>query len=280
MKDHVRQAWLSGGIFIGLTIIVFVAPLLALILLLPYILGLTPAPERKRLQRSIAVLLGGLVIFFATPVVTWLPYPLARPLAQLKINTLYRLSGQIQAPVAPLQPLMESVAPADLAAYAEFLRGPGTGIIRLGGNYPGASTYYDFFQGSTRGQRDLYFDVYENQFEVAFAGRDAGLFLDLGSSDIAAIDLIDPRIQALMTLAPPVSEVYDRADILWKTQGKSIDGIYYDRTIGMKPETVYALRSIMPSDNRDIVVVLKVVRRDSDGSLIVAWKLLADFSGK
>lgn len=262
----------------GLLIVILVAPLLAWIILLPYFLGHMADDQRQRLQRWITILLCGMVVFFGTPIIQLFPYALARPLAKFQITTLHRWARSLTDLSMPLQPLVNAVSPADRAAAADILRQSGTGIARLGGPYPWATSFYDFLQNRSDGDRHIRLNA--GQFEVGFAGRDAGLFVDLETDDLTAIDRVHPRIQALTTLAPPSLEAYDRAAAVEAAEQTTIDGAFYDRTIPAKLGTVYALRSVMPSDGRDILVVLKVVRQDSDGSMIVVWKLLADFSGR
>jgi hypothetical protein len=51
------------------------------------------------------------------------------------------------------------------------------------------------------------------------------------------------------------------------------DGFRYQRTVPVKENSTYLLRSIGYRSS-DVLVAFRLVRQDLDGSVIIAWKLL------
>jgi hypothetical protein len=59
--------------------------------------------------------------------------------------------------------------------------------------------------------------------------------------------------------------------------GTVLDGINVKASVPVEVDSSYLLRSIS-YDRSDVLVGFKVVRKDSDGSLVIAWKLLNKFA--
>jgi hypothetical protein len=58
--------------------------------------------------------------------------------------------------------------------------------------------------------------------------------------------------------------------------GTSIDGVLYSERVRAQVKATYVLRSINYSDS-DVLVAFRVLRKDTDGSLIIAWKMIKEF---
>jgi hypothetical protein len=80
-----------------------------------------------------------------------------------------------------------------------------------------------------------------------------------------------------MDYLPPKAEAAIRREQTRFGLGTTIDEITLRSSAPVEIGATYLLRSIS-YDRSDILVGLKVVRKDSDGSLIIAWKLLNKFS--
>ena len=179
---------------------------------------------------------------------------------------------------------------ADRLAFAEFLRLRDTGLIRLlpreaydSAVYPtakpskirGGGSYYSFANLTHAYGYGSDIGLEQNHLTVGFAGAAYGMLTNLGDVLIDGITLKDPRAQFLSSYEPPVLEPEARAEArrFWAKDGVMIDGLVYQRRMPVQENTTYLLRSI-DYDRTDVLVAIRVVRKDSDGSLIIAWKLL------
>lgn len=181
----------------------------------------------------------------------------------------------------------------DRLAFAEFLKLPDTGLIRLmprevydHGSYPvekkidirGGGAYYSFADLSHAYGYGSDIELDHNQLMVGFAGADYGIMASLGDVPVEAITLADPRVQFLSTYQPPESEPLARAEFqrFSRHQGPTIDGLRYQSSLPVTESTTYLVRSIV-YDRSDVLVAFRVFRKDTDGSVIIAWKLLKNY---
>jgi hypothetical protein len=58
--------------------------------------------------------------------------------------------------------------------------------------------------------------------------------------------------------------------------GATIDGIAYKRRLPVEIGATYILRSIT-FEEADVLVAFRIVRQDTDGSLIIAWRMLEKY---
>jgi hypothetical protein len=184
---------------------------------------------------------------------------------------------------------------ADRLVFADFLHRRNTGLIRLlprevydsksksdqtanPAKIRGGGSYYSFANlthvygfGSDIGLED-------NHFSVGFAGAAYGMITNLGDAFLEQITLTDARAQFLSSYEPPELEPEARAEArrFGATDGVMIDGLLYQRRVPVEESTSYLLRSI-DYNRTDVLVAFRVVRKDPDGSLIIAWKLLKSF---
>ena len=122
-------------------------------------------------------------------------------------------------------------------------------------------------------------------FVVGFAGADFGMFTDLGIAALDQISVDDPRATYLLNYVPPVNvaDAYQEKRKLsvityvgGVRQNFTVDGFNYHERLPAEVNHTYLLRSIV-YDRSDVLVALEVVRKDDDGSVIVAWKLIKEF---
>ena len=193
-----------------------------------------------------------------------------------------------RAELAVLEKKVLAVADTDREEFASFLTQPQTGIIRLmprelydlNGKrrlaINGGGAYYSFFLKSQEYGRGSDIGLEQGYLSVGFAGADYGFLLNLGdvSLDQVANDHVATR--ALMAYTPPVKEGEVRGEHykLWK--GIELSGYNFVSRLPAKVSNTYLLRSISIDDS-DILAVFRVVRKDTDGSLILIYKVLKTF---
>lgn len=144
-------------------------------------------------------------------------------------------------------------------------------ISSLNGN----GAYYSFTNKTNDYQKIAQLSLQRNFFEVGFGGADYGFIADLEKMPLENISTETSEISFLADYKPPANEPEIRID-----QDKA--GLEDDKTFPFKDrasvnlEHTYVLRAI--SFNRaDILVAFKIYRKDTDGSLIIFWKLLKNF---
>jgi hypothetical protein len=191
------------------------------------------------------------------------------------------LRGQLQAKETTF------LAPSatDLAAYSDFLKQPDTGMARLmprekyrtslltregGAYYSFTKLTNEYTNGSDVGleQGKLY--------GGGFAGANFGFLTSLGDVPVEGVTQENPGVRWLSTFSTPSAEPDAREQQRKTGAGFEADGFTYRRVLTASPNTTYALRSVS-YDASDVLVVFRVTRQDTDGSLILAWKLLRKF---
>jgi hypothetical protein len=182
---------------------------------------------------------------------------------------------------------------ADRLAFAEFLHLRNTGLIRLlprqsydsEGSYTakpekirGGGSYYSFANLTHVYGYGSDIGLEQNHLSVGFAGASYGMLTNLGDVSIEEITLKDPLAQFLSGYEPPALEPEARAEArrFWVNGGVVVDGLLYQRRMPVQEDATYLLRSI-DYERTDVFVAIRVVRKDSDGSIIIAWKLLKSF---
>jgi len=181
----------------------------------------------------------------------------------------------------------ELVSPSaeDRARYSEFLLQRDTGLARLlpREKYREKLTireggaYYSFTKLSNSYDRDPQICLEQEYFNTGFAGANFGFLASLGDVPLESVGMDDERVQYLGSFVAPTTEPEAR-----EQQRRSSSGfdIGRNRYRGRQPVIVggtYVLRSI-GYDRFDVLVAFQVVRQDSDGSLILRWKKLREFS--
>lgn len=183
----------------------------------------------------------------------------------------------------------EFLAPSaeDYSKFVEFLRESNTGLIRLlprekydGKNgkltIRGGGAYYSFARLTHEYGYGSDISLEMNYLKVGFAGADYGMLVNLGDVALDEVTLESPIIQILAKQVTPDNEPQAR-----EMQRKVRDG-FLDNEVSYKnhlPAIVnntYVVRSVNYGDS-DLLAVFRVVRKDADGSLILAWKLLKTF---
>jgi hypothetical protein len=181
----------------------------------------------------------------------------------------------------------EFLAPSaeDRARFAELLRQPDTGLARLMPreqyreklSVREGGAYYSFTRLSNSYDSDPQIGFEQGTLHTGFAGANFGFLVELGDIPIEEVDIDHPAVRYLAAFAAPTIEPEAR-----EQQSKTSNGFRIaDRTYrSSQPASVgrtYVLRSIS-YESSDVLVAFCVVRQDTDGSLILLWKKLKQFS--
>ena len=205
------------------------------------------------------------------------------------------LLREIRAKRADLDQLEKQfLAPTaeDQAAYAEFLSQPDTGLIRLLPRQVydsevykknnktltmrGAGAYYSFTRLTHEYGFGSDIQLESDQLSVGSAGANYGMLVNLGDVTLDELTLEDPRVRYMAGYTPPSKEREARSEARQFGSGVAGDDMGYRSRLPVQVNCTYLLRSIDYSTS-DVLVTFKVVRKDGDGSIILAWKLLKKY---
>lgn len=181
-------------------------------------------------------------------------------------------------------------AAEDRQTYAELLAHGDTGLIRLlprekydsrannksGLTIRGGGAYYSFVRLTHEYGYGSDIQLEQNYLSVGFAGADYGIMTMLDEVPLEHLTSELPPVAFLLGYKPPREDAAARQEGRSFWPEKSLDGLSYSRRLPVKVNGTYLLRSIS-FDNSDVLVAFRIVRKDSDDSLIIAWKLLKKF---
>jgi hypothetical protein len=191
-----------------------------------------------------------------------------------------------RAELASLEKKFLAPAEEDRALYAQFLSQSDTGLIRLlpresfdredkmtirggGAYYSFVLLTHDYGQGS-----DL--ELQQNHLMVGFAGLDYGLLVKAGNGPLDEVTFEHPGVRILTNYQIGTTEAEARSEQRRMGAGAQIDGVEVRNRLPVEVNANYVLRSINYRDS-DVLVALKVIRKDEDGSITILWKLLKRF---
>jgi hypothetical protein len=199
------------------------------------------------------------------------------------------LLKQIEAKRAELAVLEKQfLAPAkeDRALYAQFLSQPDTGLIRLlpresfdredKMTIRGGGAYYSFVLLTHAYGRGSDLELQQSRLSVGFAGYDYGLLVKAGNGPLDEVSFEHPSVRILANYQIGTTEAEARSEHRRVGAGTHIDGVDVRSNLPVEVNANYVLRSINYPDS-DVLVALKVIRKDEDGSVTILWKLLKRF---
>lgn len=169
---------------------------------------------------------------------------------------------------------------ADRKAFAVFLKQPNTGLMRLVpdiqkkvtsvanlGAPPVSGFSYSFVKKAYSNFRDADILLWRDQLIVG----GYGLITTLGDEPLETITIAHPSAAYLSSNQPQFDQVEKVKRI-----GFDVDGKHYSREAGVELNQTYLLRSIIRRKS-DALVALRVVRKESNGSVTIAWKRLLKY---
>jgi hypothetical protein len=183
----------------------------------------------------------------------------------------------------------------DQAKFAEFLKRPYSGLIRLfpRGLYddvllkPGGASFYSFARLSYDFASDIEFrpipkekdDAHPPIEEYQFGTSPNGFIVMIGDVPLEKVTLTDDVIKFLSAYAPPSTIAEARAGWRRRLDWIEENGYEYKKYVPVIVNRTYALRSIVygGKGNSDILVVFRVVRKATDESVLILWNMLVKF---
>jgi hypothetical protein len=184
---------------------------------------------------------------------------------------------------------------AERAGYAQTLKQPHTGLVKLlpqtarvvsfdklrrekasPSMFPGGGAYYSFtrLDHSSFGA-DL--TLKGGSFEVAFGPDVLGALTTLGDVPIDSLTAESSGVSVLAKYTRPVDWTKARNEQERFKGGVNRDGYAFQTQVPVHENTTYALRSIAYGRS-DLLVAVRVVKQNDDGSVLLLWKRLDKFS--
>ena len=174
----------------------------------------------------------------------------------------------------------------DREAYAEFLARPGTGLIRLLPrekwdhklSLRGGGAYYSFTRLAHDYGSGSDVSLEQGHFSVGFAGANFGFMVSLGDVPLEEVSVETDAVQFMASFRTPSAEAEARASYRQFAygDGHAAGPWTYRRRLPAVAGRTYALRSVDYSHS-DVLVAFRVLRKDSDGSVVLLWKLLEKY---
>jgi hypothetical protein len=186
---------------------------------------------------------------------------------------------------------------ADREAFKTFLKQPNTGLARvlndrglesdkvvrveyLDDNHarliPGGGSFYSFTKLNHAPGKWAELKLIDGEFVVGFAERALGILTIVGDVPLESVAIDNPEINVLAKYAPPTAYERAKAERPRLKAGLKVGNNLYKARLPIQVNTTYALRSIA-FDRSDILVAFRVVRQETDGSVLLLWKRLHKF---
>ena len=180
----------------------------------------------------------------------------------------------------------------DQTTYAEFLRQPDTGLIRLlprekfesevhknnkkGMTLRGGGAYYSFSRLTHEYGFGSDISLEQDYLSTGFAGANYGILTSIGNTPLENVSLATAAAQLLAEHVPPSEEPKARIEQRKWSNGEIVDGTSYRNRLLLKVNETYLVRSI-DYGTSDVLVAFRVVRVDTDESAVILWKLLKKY---
>ncbi len=191
-----------------------------------------------------------------------------------------------RAELAALEKKFLAPSDGDRTAYAEFVGQHDRGLIRL---LPrevydkdttltvrGGGAYYSFTRLTHAYGYGSDIALEQGFLQVGFAGADYGMLINVGDVPLEELNTEHSSVRFLAAYNAVLEEPQARLEQRRFGGGTSIDGVTYNERVRAQVKATYVVRSINYSES-DVLVAFRVIRKDTDGSLIIAWKMLKEF---
>jgi hypothetical protein len=237
--------------------------------------------EEVLMKKSIAVTTFSLTLILACLNVA------AQTQTQSRDEVIRQIEAK-RAELAELEKKVLAVSDADREEFATFLSQPQTGVIRLlpreqyDGNKKrglalnGGGAFYSFVHSRHEYGRGSDIMLEQGDLAVGFAGADYGLLLNMGDVQLEEVTPEQVAVRTLLEYTPAAAEREARIEHRTLWEGMNLAGVVFKRRVPAKVSNTYLLRSISFGDS-DIAVAFRITRKDTDGSLILLFKVLKKF---
>jgi hypothetical protein len=176
------------------------------------------------------------------------------------------------------------ISPQDRSPYEQFLAQQNTGIFRILSRdkytgkmltISGGGSYYSFIRLTNEYGYGSDLTLINGRFSTSWGGGSIGLISLLGDVPLESITLEHPATEFLKTASSGKDSIFRQVQ-QQRQNGVRQGEFTYTKEVAAMPNTTYLLRSIENSGT-DILIALRVVKRDVDESLVVLWKMLKIF---
>jgi len=140
----------------------------------------------------------------------------------------------------------------------------------------GGGAYYSFVRLTHEYGYGSDIELYSGYLSSGFAGADYGMLIKLEAARLEDVSTELPGVAFLAKYKAVAEEPQARIEQRRFRTGTVIDGATYKRRVPVEVGATYVLRSIS-FDKSDVLVAFQVVRQDTDGSLIIAWRMLEKY---
>ena len=140
----------------------------------------------------------------------------------------------------------------------------------------GGGAYYSFTRRTHAYGYGSDISLEQGFLKVGFAGADYGMLVKLGDVPLEEVTSEHPGVRFLSTYNAVTEEPQARLEQRRFGTGTKIDGVFFSERERAQLNTTYVVRSINYSES-DVLVGFRVVRKDTDGSFIIAWRMVREF---
>ena len=140
----------------------------------------------------------------------------------------------------------------------------------------GGAAYYSFTTKLHNYNNIPQIELTNNSLSVGFAGADYGFIADLEGIPLEEINKETKGVNFLINYKSPNNELLARSEFKKFIKNYETDGVNFKQSVSAIVGHSYILRAIT-YNQADISVAFKIHRKDTDGSLIIFWKLLEQF---
>ncbi|HZI20038.1 MAG TPA: hypothetical protein VEY09_15745 [Pyrinomonadaceae bacterium] len=177
-----------------------------------------------------------------------------------------------------------SVPAEDRERYAGVLAQSSTGLVRLlprekwDGvlSMRGGGSYYSFKRLTHEYGSGSEISLERGRFGTGFGGADFGFLVSLGDVPLEGVTAETEGLGFMSSYSPPSEEPAARRHGMEFHPGRLEGSSTYLRSLPAVAGKTYALRAVS-YERADVLVVFRVVRQDSDGSVVLLWKILREF---
>lgn len=194
--------------------------------------------------------------------------------------------------LAALEKLFLDPTAEDRVAYAEFLRQPQTGLIRILPREAfesevykenkqslvmrGGGSYYSFTSGNHEYSSTTEIGLERGYLSSGFAGTNYGMLISLGDVPLESVSLQTHAANILASHKAASEVPQARIEQDRTSKGATIDGVTVKSRQPLAANSTYVVRAVNYHAS-DALVAFKVIRIDDDGSAIILWKLLQKY---
>lgn len=204
--------------------------------------------------------------------------------AQTRDDLLKQIEAK-RAELAALQKLIIEPSEEDRTAYADFLKQPETGLMRILPRETygydvvgmrGGGSYYSFTKRTHEYSNTTDISLEQGYFQAGFAGANYGMLTTLGDVPLENVSLETAAAQILASHTPATEEPQARIEQRRTSEGAVINGASFRNRLLLKVNSTYLVRTINYSGS-DALVAFRVARVDNDNSAVIVWKLLKKY---